>query len=95
MSDITENNNIINNNNSVEKKKKKKKAPRCNLEGCNKPQSIIVGNCKWCNLHFCNTHRLPESHCCTQLNDCKNSAFNINQNKLEKEKTTCRKVEII
>ena len=95
MSDITENNNPINNNNSVEKKKKKKKVPRCALDGCNKPQSIIVGNCKWCNLHFCNTHRLPESHCCIQLNDCKNSAFNINQNKLEKEKITCRKVTII
>ena len=53
---------------------------------------MIIGNCKWCNLHFCNTHRLPESHCCIQLNDCKNSAFNINQNKLEKEKTICRKV---
>ena len=80
------------NNNSTENIKKKKKTSKCCLKDCNKKQNIIIGNCKWCNLYFCNTHRLPESHFCTKLNDCKNNAYNINQDKLLKEKTICQKV---
>ena len=73
-------------------RKKKKKIPRCNLNCCNKVQSIIIGQCKWCNLHYCNEHRLPESHICNGLNDCKNMAFDVNQYKLQNEKTVSEKV---
>ena len=75
-------------------KKKKKKVPRCDLEGCNEPQSILIGVCKWCNLHFCKNHRLPEQHMCSGLSKCKDVAFN-NNSILNGQKIVCNKVEKI
>lgn len=91
MSDNSFDKNI--NNGEIKKKKKKiGKTLKCNLEGCNNKQSIIIGVCKWCNKCFCSNHRLPESHICINLKNCKEEAFNINENKLNNQKTICRKV---
>jgi len=83
-----------NNSNTSPIKKKKKNKNKCILENCNNKISII-GECKWCNQHFCNQHRLPESHLCINLNDCKKNAFTSNQNTLNKNKTVAVKVSSI
>lgn len=77
------------------KKKKKSKVPKCNFEDCNNPLSIIIGQCKWCNICYCSQHRLPESHLCKNLRDCKDAAYDLNENKLFNQKTVCRKVQAI
>ena len=90
-----ENKNQNENQNEIIKNKKKRKksnVPKCNLDGCNKNQSIIVGMCKWCNLCYCSTHRLPESHLCSHLNKCKEVSFNNNEKKLNQQKTISNKV---
>ena len=73
----------------TEKKPKKKRCPICK-----KKLKLTDMECRCGNI-YCLEHRLPEAHCCTKLNDCKNNAFNINQNKLQKEKTVCKKVGVV
>lgn len=72
------------------KKTKKRKAVKCLC--CSSPVSLVVGECSWCNKKFCSHHRLPESHFCTELQRCKDSAFNINKTLVETTKTASSKV---
>ena len=60
---------------------------RCNYthESCNKKQALIIGFCKFCKKNFCTEHRLPESHHCEFLNDCKSCSFVKNKEKLLSE----------
>ncbi|KAJ6257972.1 Ubiquitin [Drechslerella dactyloides] len=43
--------------------------PRCTFEGCTAFQQRIIGDCSFCNGHFCGKHRLLESHHCPNLED--------------------------
>merc|ERR1711903_62115 len=64
------------------KKKKKKKEGRCALPGCDGRVVLLVGDCKWCNMSFCQAHRMPEGHACPGLKDCRAQAFSNNAEKV-------------
>jgi len=61
--------------------------PRCTFEGCNAIQQRIIGDCSFCNGHFCGKHRLLESHQCPNLEDCKQQSHERNAAKLNGERT--------
>jgi hypothetical protein len=52
----------------------------CNV--CAKKSVMITGDCNYCKCKYCNVHRLPESHSCPRLNDCRKTQFNINHEKV-------------
>lgn len=74
--------------------KKNKSQNKCNHTECNEKISII-GDCKWCSHKYCNQHRLPETHCCTNFNDCKKASFNKNADLLNGSKCNVKKIETI
>ncbi len=37
-----------------------------------------IGDCIYCKCNYCNTHRLPESHKCPRLENCKKESFDAN-----------------
>ena len=41
----------------------------------------IVGTCKHCTLSFCQKHRLPETHSCSQMESCRQEHFKRNEEK--------------
>lgn len=45
------------------------KKPRCEASTCNQLAQRIVGDCGFCNGHFCGKHRLLEDHKCEGLED--------------------------
>ena len=83
-----------NDENKIEKKKKKRNKFLCDYkeDDCKQKKSQSVGYCKWCQKTFCVAHRLPETHNCIGLKDCKAQAFNINKNKISNEKCVMQKV---
>lgn len=42
---------------------------RCSAKDCREPAQRIVGDCSFCNGHFCGRHRLLEDHKCSGLED--------------------------
>lgn len=42
---------------------------RCTHKECKEVAQRIVGDCGFCNGHFCGKHRLLEDHKCTGLED--------------------------
>lgn len=42
---------------------------RCNTKDCREAAQRIVGDCTFCNGHFCGKHRLLEDHKCSGLED--------------------------
>lgn len=67
------------------------KKPRCNFKDCKDAAQRIVGDCGFCQGHFCGKHRMLESHSCPGLEDCKNEEKNRNKEKLESERTVAIK----
>jgi len=65
---------------------------KCAFKDCNSKPVLIIGDCKFCNLKFCGTHRLPESHTCVNIGTCREQHFNKNKAKLESEKCVASKV---
>ena len=59
---------------------------------CKAKKSLSVGHCKWCKLDFCSSHRLPEVHNCTGMNDCKKAANDNNTKKLKQHACCSNKV---
>ncbi|KZF23566.1 ubiquitin-like protein [Xylona heveae TC161] len=59
----------------------------CNYKNCKSLAPRIVGDCGFCNGHFCTTHRMLESHDCSGLEDCKKQSHEQNANKLNSERT--------
>ncbi|KAH8162653.1 hypothetical protein CIB48_g5604 [Xylaria polymorpha] len=43
--------------------------PRCTFKECRTAAQRIVGDCGFCDGHFCAKHRLLEDHKCTGLED--------------------------
>jgi len=68
------------------------KGNKCAFPECNQKPVLIVGDCKYCNSKFCGSHRLPESHSCPKMEDCRQAHFNKNKAKLEGEKCVASKV---
>jgi hypothetical protein len=60
---------------------------RCNFKDCKDAAQRIVGDCGFCQGHFCGKHRMLESHNCTGLEDCKKEEKDRNKEKLESERT--------
>ncbi|KAF7779083.1 hypothetical protein Agabi119p4_3428 [Agaricus bisporus var. burnettii] len=59
---------------------------------CSSAALRIVGECPHCRAQFCSSHRLPEHHNCSKLEDCRQQAFDRNKNKLESERTVASKM---
>jgi len=60
---------------------------RCGAKDCKDPAQRIVGDCGFCQGHFCGKHRMLESHNCPGLEDCKKEEKDRNTQKLESERT--------
>ncbi|KAH6609640.1 hypothetical protein Trco_002986 [Trichoderma cornu-damae] len=73
---------------------------RCTAKDCREPAQRIVGDCTFCNGHFCGKHRLLEDHKCSGLEDtlaspvsdiayiqCKKQSHERNAAQLEAERT--------
>ncbi|RYO96788.1 hypothetical protein DL764_007388 [Monosporascus ibericus] len=43
--------------------------PRCTFKDCKSAAQRIVGDCGFCDGHYCAKHRLLEDHKCTGLED--------------------------
>jgi predicted nucleic acid binding AN1-type Zn finger protein len=54
---------------------------QCSMDSCQKKVVYqMIGKCKYCQLSFCQNHRLPENHCCLQLDDCREIKYQQNKN---------------
>jgi len=60
---------------------------RCTHKDCKEASQRIVGDCGFCNGHFCGKHRLLEDHKCTGLEDCKKESHERNAAQLNRERT--------
>ncbi|KAK1479862.1 AN1-type zinc finger protein [Colletotrichum cuscutae] len=60
---------------------------RCTFKECKDAAQRIVGDCGFCNGHFCGKHRLLEDHKCDGLEDCKKQSHERNAAQLESERT--------
>lgn len=60
---------------------------RCGYKECKDAAQRIVGDCGFCNGHFCGKHRLLEDHKCEGLEDCKKQSHEQNAIKLNSERT--------
>jgi ubiquitin C len=68
------------------------KGSKCAFKDCTAKPVLIIGDCKYCNSKFCGTHRLPETHECSNMQSCRDVHFNKNKAKLEGEKCVAAKV---
>jgi len=59
----------------------------CNYKDCRDGAQRIVGDCGFCNGHFCGKHRLLEDHKCEGLEDCKKESHERNAERLNSERT--------
>ncbi|RVD81683.1 uncharacterized protein DFL_009535 [Arthrobotrys flagrans] len=66
--------------------------PRCTFEGCTAFQQRIIGDCSFCNGHFCGKHRLLESHYCPNLEDCRKQSHERNAEQLNSQRTETSRV---
>ena len=62
---------------------------------CLKKSTMITGDCKYCSCHYCNIHRLPESHCCVGLDKCKSDSFQDNYAKTISGKCVKSQIEVL
>jgi hypothetical protein len=62
---------------------------------CLKKSTMITGDCKYCSCHYCNIHRLPESHCCIGLDKCKSDSFQDNYAKTINGKCVKSQIEVL
>jgi predicted nucleic acid binding AN1-type Zn finger protein len=60
----------------------------CQMIDCRAKVALLVGDCRYCQQHFCSSHRLPEVHHCTGLDRCRQIHFEHNKTKLMSEKVT-------
>ncbi|KAF2237495.1 AN1-type zinc finger protein [Viridothelium virens] len=64
---------------------------RCSFKDCKDQAQRIVGDCGFCNGHFCGKHRLLEDHKCEGLENCKKESHERNADKLNSERTVAIK----
>lgn len=78
----------------VSSSKRKSKKNICFHPECTKSIAKFIGDCNFCNGHFCSGHRLMESHDCKGLATCKEQLHKRNADKLTKEQTIVSKIQI-
>ena len=62
------------------------KPPKCcAANGCGKRPAPIIGDCVYCNSKFCAQHRLPETHECSKLKECRQTAKTENAERLNSQ----------
>lgn len=59
-----------------------KKSNKCFIDQCLDRVAKIVGDCRYCSHAYCGKHRLPESHACEKLSNCRQESYEKNSNKL-------------
>lgn len=64
---------------------------RCSYKTCKDAAQRIVGDCGFCQGHFCGKHRLLEDHKCEGLEDCKKESHERNAERLNSERTVAIK----
>lgn len=68
----------------------------CDFNSCKFKVHISgTGFCRYCNLNFCNNHRLQESHICSELNTVKLNSRNNLLKKLNESKVLSKKIQEI
>jgi len=67
-------------------------ANKCKVDSCPRKAALIIGDCKFCKKNYCAHHRLPETHSCSNIQDCRQQSFDKNKEKLQKEKCVGVKV---
>jgi len=60
---------------------------RCTYKDCKEGAQRIIGDCGFCNGHYCGKHRLLEDHKCDGLEDCKKESHDRNAAQLNAERT--------
>ncbi|EMR11612.1 ubiquitin-60S ribosomal protein L40 [Pneumocystis murina B123] len=65
---------------------------RCTMKQCSASAVRIVGDCNFCDGHFCGRHRQLENHACTGLQECRQQSHERNRTKLQKEQCVASKV---
>ncbi|KAK4936986.1 hypothetical protein LTR66_009733 [Elasticomyces elasticus] len=60
---------------------------RCQAKDCRDAAQRIVGDCGFCQGHFCGKHRMLESHSCAGLQSAREEERQRNTDRLEKERT--------
>ncbi|CZR53091.1 related to ubiquitin [Phialocephala subalpina] len=60
---------------------------RCTYKDCKEGAQRIIGDCGFCQGHFCGKHRLLEDHKCDGLEDCKKESHDRNAAQLNAERT--------
>ncbi len=78
----TINNNNININNP---KPGPKPRAKCCAEGCTQKPATIIGDCAYCESRFCAQHRLPETHECVKMKQCRQIAKTENTQRLNSQ----------
>ncbi|SCV06164.1 LANO_0H23508g1_1 [Lachancea nothofagi CBS 11611] len=73
---------------------KKKKKDRCYYEKCGSTALKFIGDCQFCQGHFCSRHRIMENHSCQGLKSCKEQMHQRNAEKLAAEQTIVSKIQI-
>ncbi|OIR58099.1 MAG: AN1-type zinc finger protein [Amphiamblys sp. WSBS2006] len=63
----------------------------CSEAKCVKRVAKIIGQCRYCGCCFCSSHRLPESHSCTDLETCRAESFDKNTDRRMEEKCVAKK----
>jgi len=71
-----------------------KKKTTCMFADCSARAVMLVGDCRFCDKKFCGKHRLPETHLCTGLENCKKASFEKNKERLLQEKCVAQKLAI-
>ena len=78
----------------ISSSKKRSKKNICFYPTCTKYVAKFIGDCNFCNGHFCSSHRLMESHNCRGLDTCKEQSHQRNADKLIKERTIVSKIQL-
>ena len=53
---------------------------------CFQRYAKIIGDCRYCKLKYCSSHRLPEVHHCPEMETCRNVSHARNTQSLMKNK---------
>jgi predicted nucleic acid binding AN1-type Zn finger protein len=73
------------NNNSSSNINNPKPKSKCCAEGCTQKPAMIIGDCAYCESRFCAQHRLPETHECVKMKQCRQIAKTENTQRLNSQ----------
>ncbi len=59
---------------------------------CYKRAAPLIGDCSFCLSKFCAMHRLPESHTCACMNQCKQQQYDANRDTLMRNKCVASQI---